>query len=247
MSKRILKSRYYKYPSLRERTELSDGIPKYGKLDFKSINVITSALNGKQSLQKINKINVLNNWSRILSNKLFLLHETHLFLKTHYDRGFKENILDNNQRELADNILFRYFSETFYYFFFSVLDLIAQILNEYFDLNFSVKQIEFNSPLIQKVDNDNIRKRLQEFNATIKDAREKRNSFTHRFPENEMDLRTKISIENGRTTLSAGLGTLTSNYDFITNISESSDLLKKLIANLKLEINKSSTVNKELS
>ncbi len=234
MAKKILKSRYYKYPSLQEIRELSDGIPTYGRLEFKATSIVPFALIEKHSLQEANKISALNNWGRVLSNKLFSLHETHLFLNTHYNRGFKENVSDNNQRELVDNILFRYFSETYYYFFFSTLDVMAHILNEYYDLNLLEKKVEFKDFLLRQVKNEDIRKKLLEFNSAIEGTREKRNSFTHRFPENEKDFRTKINIEKERTMLSCGIGNMTSNQEFIANITESSDLLKRLIDDLKL-------------
>jgi len=236
MNKKMIKPRYFKFPSLGERKALSNAIPKYERLNFNQINAISSALNREYNFDEINRIDNLYYWNYIFSKKLFKLSETHLFLLTHYERGFKEKILECNQRELVDNILFNYFTEIFYYFFFSALETLAHILNKQHKLKFKDHKVKFNNELIEKIENESIKSIILKFNCSIENAREKRNSFTHRFPKNEKDFRTKSSVINGRNTLSAGSGEFISNYEFLKNINESSELFKKLLDNLKLEI-----------
>ncbi len=234
MSKKILKSRYYKFPSLNERRELSNGIPKYAKFNFKPIKVISSSLKREHTLSEINHTNNLYNWYVVFSNKIFKLHETELFLRTHFQRGIKENILASNQRELVDNVLFKYFSEVFYYFFFSTIETLAQIINEYYVMQIPENEVKFSYSFIKRTEIRNISEQLLDFNNSVDTARQYRNCFTHKFPKNEKDYRTSISSENGRTVLSAGKGDNISNQDFLNNITECSEKLKILLDKLKL-------------
>lgn len=238
MSKKILKSRYYKFPSLNERRELSDEISNYAKFNFKSIKVFSSSLKGEHTLSEINQKNNLYNWNVVFSNKIFKLYETEIYLRNHFKRGIKENLLASNERELVNNVLFNYFSEIFYYFFFSTIETLAQIINEYYEMKIPENEVKFSYSFIKRTEIQNISEQLLDFNNSVDTARQYRNCFTHKFPKNEKDYRTSISNENGRTTLSAGRGDNITNQDFLNNITECSKKLKELLKNLKLEWNK---------
>jgi len=237
VSKKVLKSRYYKFPSLIERKSWSDKIPKYVNFGFKPINILSSSLKGTHTLTEINRANNLHNWNIVLSNKLYKLHETELFLKTHFERGIKENILASNQRELVDHVMFNYFTEIYYYFFFSTIETLAQIINEYYHLKIPENKVAFNYTLIKNTEIQKISEHLLVFNNSVEVARQYRNSFTHKFPKNEKDYRTSLSNENGLTKLSAGRGDNISNQYFLKNVTQCSEKLKVLLDKLKLELN----------
>jgi len=238
MSKKILKSRYYKYPTLLEREKFSNQIPKYRKFNFKQIKVLESVLSNKLTLAETNRLDNLYHWNMCLSNKYGKLRETHLFIITHSERGFKENHLSCNQREIVDRILFDYFSEIFYYYFFSTIENIAQILNIFFNLKIKENEIYFNQSFFNKIKNNHIKESLELFYETISDAKKIRNSFSHKFPINEKDYRTKLSKRNEKMTLSKGNGKIISTEKILSNIMEITNSLKNLTDELKPEINR---------
>lgn len=236
MSKKIIKPRYYKYPSLLERKNINDKIPQYERFNFKKIKVFESILSHKLSIEETNRLDNLFHWDMCLSNKFGKLKETHLFIITHSERGFNENPLSCNQREIVDRILFDYYVEIFYYYFFSTIENIAQILNIYFNLKIDEGDIYFNQSLFNKISNNQIKEQLELFYKTISDAKKIRNSFTHKFPINEKDYRTKLSKKNEKITLSGGSGEIISTGKILNDITDITNSLKNLTDKLKLEL-----------
>ncbi|WP_435138543.1 Cthe_2314 family HEPN domain-containing protein [Formosa sp. A9] len=235
MSSKTIKSEFYKYPSLEEGKIQTKFIPNYDSFLFKKINSVTSVLNGDLETKEVHRRNNLHNWNRVLTNKLFKLHETELFLRVHFERGIQDNIIKSNERELVDGIQFQYFVEIYYYFYFSSLDILAHILNCFYNLKFEDHQVSFNKQLLNKIFNNDIKDLLIEFNSSIKKTREYRNHFTHKFPKNENDLRTKLSHSDGRNMIHISLGKRVKHEAFLKNIEESSKSLKILLDELKLE------------
>ncbi|AUS06119.1 Cthe_2314 family HEPN domain-containing protein [Pseudotamlana carrageenivorans] len=235
MSSKTIKSKFYKYPSLEEGKIQTKYIPNYDSFRFKRINGVTSVLNGDLETNEVHRRDNLYNWNRVLTNKLFKLHETELFLRVHFERGIQDNIIESNERELVDGIQFQYFVEIYYYFYFSCLEVLAQILNCFYDLKYEDHQVCFKKKLFNKIQNDDIKGLLIEFNSSIETTREYRNHFTHKFPKNENDLRTKLSHSDGRNMIHISMGNRVKNEAFLKNIEDSSKLLKILLDKLKLE------------
>ncbi|WP_067151353.1 Cthe_2314 family HEPN domain-containing protein [Pseudotamlana agarivorans] len=235
MSSKTIKNKFYKYPSLEEGLNQTKFIPNYECFLFKRINSITSVLNGDLETDEVNRRNNLDNWNRVLTNKLFKLHETELFLRVHFERGIQDNIIKSNEKELVDGIQFQYFVEIYYYFYFSCLDILAHILNCFYNLKFKEHKIGFKEELLNKIHNDDIKDLLNEFNSSIKNTREYRNHFTHKFPKNENDSRTNLSHSDGRNMIHISMGNRVKNEEFLKNIEGSSKSLKILLDKLKLE------------
>lgn len=224
-----IKSRYYRYPTLEERVHLKDEIPSFKRFDFK-FDLLESFLN-VEGLLEMKRKQFLMNWQSVFSNKLFHLSETLTFIHTHYNRGFKYELNKNNQRELVDWILFDYYTEIYYYYFFSTLDVLAQMINEFFNLKKTEQQVEFNSRLIKNIGVEFIKNTLSDFNNNIAKSRELRNSFTHRFPKNQYDFRMKIDEEK-QTLYGGESGIIMKSNEFFKNISKSSILLHELLLEL---------------
>ncbi|WP_242404109.1 Cthe_2314 family HEPN domain-containing protein [Formosa agariphila] len=125
--------------------------------------------------------------------------------------------------------------EIYYYFFFSSLETLAHILNYFFDMGKNESQVKFWGKLFSEIESNPIKQQLISFNESIKETIEKRNSFTHRFPQNENDFRTTLTTTEGRNLLQCNMRKRIKNEEFLQNITESSKLLESLINNLKLE------------
>ena len=218
MSKKIIRSKYFKYPTSEESERLSDKLPTYKRFQFSPVNIVESTFQGQKPLKETHRIHNLHHWNKCLSNRLGKLKQTHLFLLTHYEREFKENHLECNEEQLVDRILFDYYSEIFYYFFFSVLDSIAQILNIYFKIDKEDNKVYFKKFFFEQIQNEEIRKLLNTFIDSTGTASDYRNSLTHRFPINEKDFRSEINEANGNTELSIKGGNVVETKSLISNI-----------------------------
>ncbi|MCF8716489.1 hypothetical protein JM658_16830 [Joostella atrarenae] len=240
MNKRKIHSKYYKYPTSDERSAIAIKIPTYVRFNFESINIVESVFQLKRPLEEINQKNNLHYWNITLSNRLGKLKETHLYLLTHFDRGFKENHLDCNDKELVDHILFDYYVEIFYYFFFSTRDTLAQLLNIYFNFKMPDGKVKFES-VLRLIKNEDIKSSLDSFYKVTKVANNYRNSLTHRFPINEKDYRTEFkTTSNGDKEISVKGGDYIESDKILLNINEISNNLSKLLLEIKSVIEKPS-------
>ncbi len=226
----ILESKYYKYPTLEERRDYAQKNKKLLRFQFESISLFNSFFNKKTDIEEIYEKNQLYYWNIVLSNRLGKLSETKLFLTTHFDRGFKERPLECKNQELVDRMLFDYFAEIFYNFFFSSLDTLAHVLNHFYNLNIEENKVSFGWILFSKINQLEIKNKLKEFNSSIKEAREFRNSFNHRFPVNHKDYRIK---KEDNKTFSEGFGKIIPSKDIIKNINDSTNLFNGLLKELK--------------
>ena len=230
----MIKSKYHKYPTSKEREYLKDKLPNYDRFNFENINIIQSTLLLKKPLEETHKKNNLYYWNITLSNRLGKLKETHMFLLTHFDRGFQENHLDCKDEELVDHILFDYYAEIFYYFFFSTRDTLAQVLNLYFDLKMSDFAVRFES-VISSIEDKEIKVLLEHFHKTTKTANNYRNSLTHRFPINQKDHRTELKTnQDGNKQISIKGGNYVESDKLLININEVSNKLSELLSDLKI-------------
>ncbi len=238
MSKKIIRSKYYKYPTLEERNKLKEKLPNYVKFKFGQVSIIESKFELKKPLGETSRKNNLHSWNITLSNRLGKLKETHLFLLTHFGRDFKENHLDCNEEELVDHILFDYYAEIFYYFYFSTRDTIAQLLNVYFDLGIPEGEVKFKSVIIA-LDNIEIKESLELFYKLTEKGNNYRNSLTHKFPITQKDYRSEFKVtRDGNEQISIKGGEYLESDKILLNINEISSNLSKLLIDLKNIIEK---------
>ena len=228
--KKTLRLKNYKYPSLEE--SIKNDVNVYERFDFEYTSILESTIYKELSIEKGYNLENLYHWNIVFSNKLGKLTQTHLFLKTHFKRGFNEDYLKCNEVELADRALFDYYIEIFYYYYFSAIEILAKIIALYFEIEFKNEESSsFNKNLIEKINQPEIKQRLSEFNKSIFETKEIRNKFTHRFPVNEKDFR----LEKTETdSISKGFGKIIKTEEIYNNIESLSKLLQLLIIDLKL-------------
>lgn len=163
------------------------------------------------------------------------LTETYTFLQNHFDRGFKENHLSCNDEELVDHFLFDYYTEIFYYFYFSARDIIFQLLNVYLDLGFSEEKLNISKVVkASKSKNIEINELLELYYKNTGKGNEYRNSLTHRFPINQEDYRfvEEISLD-GSKQYSKNEGDYLDSEKIFHNINEISRILSDFLKDLK--------------
>jgi hypothetical protein len=228
----ILKSSDYKYPTKDERIMANKICPLIKSFGFEYKNEIQLFLQDKYKFGEVKREVDLFQWDCCLLNKLGKLQETLVYLNTNYLRG--QNDIANEQP--INDYLFDYYTEIYYYYFFSSRDLIAQILNVYTDLNFHEDKVSLNK-IASKIINPVIKELILNFSSSnsIKIANDFRNAFTHKFPSNYADYRGTVSMLNGVTTYGVGRGNLINSNDIIENIIDSQKILKEFIDSLRVQ------------
>ena len=229
----IIKAVDFKYPSRKERQLANQDYPKLLKFGFTGGDM-DSILNGNGSFEIYNKQNNLAGWDACFQVKLFDLYQAYINTLTHYNRGVPDGEnLTLTQENVINKIQFDFYSETFYYFFFSVRDVLAQILNIYYDLGMVDTDVTIYK-VKEKV--QDVKPLLELFVTATKEASGIRNSFTHRFPINQPDSRTNLKTENKKMVLEFRGGNSTTPETIIKNINASLLHLSTLLEGLKTKI-----------
>lgn len=140
-------------------------------------------------------------WSHCLQNRFGKLRETYIYVMTSYNRGFDDDVQNRSADKVINKLLFDYYAEIFYYFFSSVQDIIAQVLNIYFEFDLDETEVSFDKVLkkikpLNATKAKNLYTLLAAFDGTTGQATKLRNSFTHRFSPTEPDYRAVLSNIN---------------------------------------------------
>lgn len=228
----ILKQEYFKYPTKKEISKLNKEIPIIDSFNFKHSSLVQLMIEYNLTNQELYRIDNLSNWDVCLKNRFAKLRQTFEYLLVHFSRGISKDYKSDSPIIITNTILFEYYIEIFYYFYFSSLDIIAQIINLYFNLDINENKVDFgkiayhNTPIkstLEEISNDN----------AITDAIDNRNAFTHRYTPTMNDIRSSyLKIDDRRFALGIG-GNKEPNFDSInTNSKEIMLILARLMKDL---------------
>lgn len=233
----LLKRVDFKYPSIEEILAIKDKIPKFSNFGFKYNSSLELCVSNTVPMDEAIRIGNLHDWDICLLNRFGKLRTTYERILVLFNRGISKDFDTdiNSSKVLVDTLLFEYYSEVFYYFYFSSLDILAQIICLYYDPFVKEESVSFNERFVKEYNkyilNDNILLTTYE---QLKDARDCRNSFTHRFTPLMVDNRASF-IENNKKILGAGFGNV-EKYDhefIIKNTNDSMNILADLMIKLK--------------
>jgi hypothetical protein len=226
-----LKSEDFKYPTEEERYEIQKSCPKLENFDFKYNHTLALVINNGIPVDDASRRTNLFWWDYCLINRIGNLHATYIYTLTNYNRGFSDDYDKCTHIQLINKLLFDYYAEIFYYYFFSTRDIIVQILSNFYSLDTREDKLYFNSEFINKINNISVRNAILSFEASTKDAYEYRNQFAHRYTPNIADFRTVISDDKRK--LSFGGGGFITSVKIVENINDSLNSLSKFIIELK--------------
>lgn len=192
-STRILKSESFSYPTKEERKSFNKEIPKITRLNPEYKSALINFLENKKIYDAINEEDIYW-WNLCLNNRYGKLTQTYLYLLTHYNR-FKKFELEDNENKYTEDVLYDYYVEIFYYYFYSVRDIFGQLINVLYKLELNEDKIYLNKSFINKIPDNKIRVTFEEFlNSTSESYKNFRNAFNHRFTPTQKDNRAKTSI-----------------------------------------------------
>ena len=232
MSKKIiLKSDDFKYPTEKERYEIQKDWPRLENFDFKYNHPLALVVNEGVPMDDASRQSNLFWWDYCLINRIGNLRATYIYTLTNYNRGFSDDLEKCTHIQLFNKLLFDYYAEIFYYYFFSTRDIIVQILGNFYSLSTKEDKLYFNSEFINKLNNISVRNAILSFEASTKDAYKYRNEFAHRYTPNIVDYRTVISDD--KLKMSFGGGGFITSVKIVENINDSLNTLSKFILELK--------------
>lgn len=230
----ILKSNDFKYPNKQEFIKFHSECPKLQIFGFEHNHPLVLIVNESISIDEASRTSNLYWWENCLINRFEKVCHTYTFLATHYSRGFSDDWRENTNKQAVNHIMFEYYAEVFYYYFFSSRDILAQILCAYYSIPIKEDKISFNQKFITSIIELDVKNILKKFDKGTAEAKEFRNGFTHRFTPNIPDHRSVIS-EDGRA-LSFGGGRFLQSERIKNNIDKSLNSLSLMMTELRTVI-----------
>lgn len=230
----IIRATDYSYPSREELKEIYLNEPTVGSFNFEHKDEMQSLLE-ETELEKTYRYQHLFWWDNTLSKKIWNLSRTYAVALVNYNRGFPDNLKLMNHDQKINWLQFNLYAETYFYLFYTVKDIIGQILNNYFDLGFAEDQVYFGK-IIKKVSDTKVHEALANFSKYIEDTKELRNSFTHRFPKTSIDYRPKLEVRNGESIYYAIRQEAIPSIEIANNIKQSYHALADLLDELRKEM-----------
>jgi len=233
-SKIVIHSGTFTYPSEEERRSISEEYPKVPHFIFSRMLQPLEIFSTKISLNEANRINNLYFWNIFLSNRLRLIRESYEIAVANYKRGVSDPAeATQNEKQFANRWKFDYYSETFFYFFFSFQDQLAGFLNlYYFDEYEESRGLYLNEKFISRIPDKMVKESINLFLSSTDRAKELRNAFTHRFSPTAPDYRTTLKIVDGKKYYGLKGGESVSAQEIVANMKSSVGALSELMGNL---------------
>lgn len=137
----------------------------------------------------LTKPNDFSNWKTRLVNKLGKIRFSYVLLIyysknlsdknwiKHNDDGSTHFFPEFKEADHYKKFMFDYFTENFYYHYFSSIDIISFLLNIYYDLNVN-EGMKFSKSVQGKIPDRELKVAIDEFLENIKVARNERNKLT---------------------------------------------------------------------
>ena len=110
----------FKYPSKDEIDAISNEIPSVVNFGFKNLKKTELFLDGLPN-EEVKRIDHLFWWDYCLANRFGRLRQTFEYILVHDMRGITELNNPKSPKEAANTLLLDYYSDVFYYFYFSFI------------------------------------------------------------------------------------------------------------------------------
>jgi len=225
-----IKPEDYIYPTSDERNNIYDNFPKIDSFNFKATNIMESLWEDSLPIEEVHKLDNLYYWDKCLINRIAKIRETYIFAMANYNRGFSDEYSACKTEEVINHILFDYYSEIFFYFFSSTVDIITQIVNVYFAIGFDEDKVFFRQ-VINKLKDEAVKDAFNVFDKETSQTSMFRNGFTHRYTPNLPDLRSELSSD--KQILGFGSSKVLQSKEIVASIENSLNGLSTLMTSLK--------------
>jgi hypothetical protein len=235
MAEKKLKYEDFQYPTKKEYERIRKKISNLQNFNFNYTPVMTLILKERMPLNDASRFNNLNNWDYCLINRLAMVRDSYLYAFTNFHRGFNDDYHKCSDIQSVNHMLFDYYAEIFYYYYFSTRDIIAQILRTYYSIEIKEDKLYFNIMFINKIKDARVKSIIIKFVDSTRDTNDFRNGFTHRYTPNLPDYRSVIIEDNMK--MNFGGGHYIESKKIVENIDKSLNSLSDFLIELKQFIN----------
>jgi len=227
-----IKADDYRFPTRDERKAIYAAEPELRPIGFDFTSPLVAILNENVLVKDAHQRDNLHWWDNCLQNRIYNLSQAYLNALVHFQRGIPDDLNDFEEHQYINRLQFDFYVETYYYFFAVTTDNIAQMLNIFYGLGFKETSIHFNEKFATVLP-ANVRAEVERFFKSTRDAKEFRNSFTHRYPPNQVDNRSGVEINGDVATFFSARGKVIKSSDFKNNIVTSQRELANLLDSLR--------------
>lgn len=194
-----IKADEFRYPGLEELRKVNAETPGFTTFDFPFVSEIAAIINNFDKLDKITRASTLYWWEHCLVNRLGSLRRAYDLALVNYNRGLPDDINEYQPSHYINRGQFGFYGETYFYFFISVRDTLAHLINVYCAMGIPEKRVYINKEFCNKIPDDLIKNLFTAFLADTEITSEYRNSLAHRYLPTQPDQRPRVSNENCKT------------------------------------------------
>ena len=231
-----IKNEEFKYPTLHELRQIKPDTPRLKPFGFPYIYEISELIQNVTNMEDVARRSHLHWWDHCLTNRLGSLNHAYTTALVHFNRGVPDDIKDYQQEHYVNRTQFSYYGETYFYFFMSVRDTIAQLLNVYYDMKIKEDKLFINEQFYKKITDSKVENLFIQFMADTKVTSDFRNGLAHRFLITHADYRPSVSYDKGGMVYGAGRGDAIKSSELIAEIKRSFLCMAKFIDDLTLLI-----------
>ncbi|MCL6296360.1 hypothetical protein [Jejuia spongiicola] len=236
---KIIKSDDFKYPLKTEGTKSKISIPSLTTFGFEYNNSIKSILKNKKSYYQDNKEKNLNWWDTCIRKNFIKLKSAYVHTLKNHNQYLIKNGAEPSKDRYIYRLQFDIYAETVYNVLISSKNIAFQILNIYYNLNIEENKVSAKS-IKKKMTDSFIEERLVSLEEHIKSTYKIRNSFTHKFPENQKAYRADYSKKGNLEKQSTIIRNEFKPQEIMLNIDESIRFFAIFINDLKMNMKLSS-------
>jgi phage pi2 protein 07 len=228
----IIKADEFKYPTRDEIKKLKLERPRLNTFGFPYVYEMIELLDRINGMADVARRSHLHWWDHCLANRLGSLNHAYITALVHYNRGLPDDIKDYQYEHFVNRTQFSYYGETYFYFFISVRDTIAQLINVYFSMGISENKLFINEEFYKKIPDQNVKNLFVQFMTDTKLTSEFRNGLAHRFLLTQPDYRPSINYDKGMV-YEAGAGNSIRSSELNAEIKRSFLCIAKFLDNLR--------------
>jgi len=231
-----LKATDFKYPTKEELQKVKASRPKLARLNFPIVSELSVLTDPTISLEDIARGSQLYWWNHALANRLGSLEHAYTTALVNHDRGLPDDIRQYKEEHYINRVQFGFYSETYFYFFGSVRDTVAQLVNIYANTRLQDHQVYFSDKFFKKIKDRNLKDLLIGFADLTARTADIRNSLAHRYLPTHDDNRPRITFQNGTPTLEVVRSERIKSSELLEEIKKSFRQLGDFLDALKTEL-----------
>lgn len=228
----IIKATEFKYPTRAELKKIRPETPRLKPFGFPYVYEIVELLNNIGSMEDVARRSHLHWWDHCLVNRIGSLSHAYTTALIHFNRGLPDDVKTYQHEHYVNRAQFGYYGETYFYFFISVRDTIAQLMNVYFALEIKEVKLFINEEFYRKIPNQEVKDLFAQFMLDTKQTSDFRNGLAHRFLITHPDRRPSISYEKGMM-FGAGRGDAITSSQLMAEIKRSMLCMAKFLDDLR--------------